>query len=236
MKKIFGISLIFIVLNSIFSVLQAQTYRIEAGYSQPRIYSTEISNRYFHGVSLGATAEFDIPQVSFLTLQTGISYSYSFGNNAQKGRFAQFNDSIRINTQGHQLNIPIHLQASQTIFRVIRATVFVGPNINIGLSMPQKVETNISSEWWDYASLNGYYQLGTTDLYNDRLRRFNLQMDTGLAAQWWKLQVKGGYSFGLNNLNKWQQPADVPVNWLNVSGDRVKQRQSGWFVSIGYEF
>ena len=199
--------------------LQAQTFRVEAEYSQPRIYSSEISNRYFNGFSLGATAEFDIPQVSFLTLQTGILYSYSFGNNAQK---FQSTDSIRINTQGHQLNIPIHLQASQTIFRVIRGFVFAGPNINIGLSIPQRVETSTANpDWWNIANLNGFYQLGTTDLYSDRLRRFNLQMDTGLGAEWWRLQVKSGYSFGLNNLSKM---------------DFHKQHQSGWFVSIGYRF
>ena len=249
MKKIFVISLIFITLSSTISVLQAQTFRVEGGYSQPRIYSSEISHRFFHGINLGVTAEFDIfPEIEFLSLHTGILYSYMFGNDAQRSRFGMpLNDSIRIRTQGHQLRIPIHVQASQTVFRVIRGTVFAGPSVNIGLAMPQRITATsglIDPEHpyrWDLASLNGFYQLGTTDLHSDRMRRLNLQLDAGLAIEWWNLQLRGGYSLGINNLNKWRQTApgyiDLPNGtnvYINVSG--VRQRQSGWFVSLGYRF
>ena len=243
MKKIFGISLFLIAISSVFFALQAQTFRVEAGYSQPRIYSNEISNRYFHGFNLGVTAEFAIPQVEFLSLYTGISYVYMFGNNSQHSRFGSgFNDSIRISTQAHQLRIPIHLQASQSVW-AFRGTVFAGPSINIGLTMPQEVSTNINPEFWNLASLNGFYRLGeTTDLHADRMRRINLQFDAGLSLEWWRLLLRGGYSFGINNLNKWQPapelielPNGTTID-INSRMSNMRLRQSGWFVSLGYRF
>ena len=222
MKKSFKAVALIIILSSAFFALQAQTYRIEAGYSQPRIYSSEISHRYLHGFQLGGTVEFDFfPEISFLTFQTGLSYSYSFGNNSQRYRYTSISDSIRINTQGHQLNIPVYAIASQTIFKVVKVSVFAGPNFNIGLSMPQRVETTITDAEGLQRLESFGYRLGTSDLYDGRLSRFNLQMDVGAGAQWWKMQVRGGYSFGINNLSKF---------------DFHKQRQSGWFVSVAYEF
>jgi len=231
MKKYFKVAaLIVFILSSACFTLQAQRFRIESGYSQPRIFSSERSNRYFHGFHLGGTVEFESPQVGFLSLQTGLTYSYMFGNNSQRFHFNNNNsvsDSIRINTQGHQLNIPVYAVASYTLFRgVLRVSAFAGPNFNIGLYMPQRVETTIRDN--NPYGLQGLqfienmgYRFGYSDLYDGRLRRFNLQMDVGAAVQWWKLQVRSGYSFGLNNLN---------------IHDSDRKRQSGWFVSLAYEF
>jgi hypothetical protein len=220
------VALIVFMLSSANFALQAQTFRIEAGYSQPRIYSNEIGHRFFHGFHVGGTVEFDpLPQVGFLTFQTGLLYSHLTGNNSQRFHFASTSDSIRINTQGHQLNIPLYAIASYTIVRAIRVSAFAGPNFNIGLAMPQRVETTIrdntpqGEQGLQILESLGY-RLGTSDLYDGRLRRFNLQMDVGASAQWWKLQVKGGYSFGLNNISQL---------------DFHRQRQSGWFVSLAYE-
>jgi len=79
------------------------------------------------------------------------------------------------------------------------------------------------------------YRIGTYDLYNDRLRRFNLQMDVGASAQWWKIQVRGGYSFGLNNISNWDVRIYEP-NSDTFTLHPQRQRQSGWFVSLAYEF
>jgi len=238
MKNFFGVLLIFIVLSASNFAVQAQTFRIEAGYSQPNIYSNLISDRTFQGINLGVNVELEVPNLEFLSLHTGISYHFMFSDNSQRSRFGTpLNDSIRIQTQGHQLRIPIYLQASQTVFRVLRGTVFAGPSIHIGLAMPQEITTRINPDFWDLVSLNGYYRLNeTADLYSDRVHRFNLSLDAGLALDWWRLQLRGGYSFGVLNLNKWQQPVDAPIEFINVSRDQMRLRQSGWFVSLGYRF
>ena len=221
MKRTFGLVLIIFTLSSISFTLRAQTFRIEAGYSQPRLYSNELSHRYFHGVRLGGTVDFEVPQVKFLGIHTGLFYSYSFGNDAQKYYYTSILDSIRINTQGHYIDIPLHVTASYNVFKSVKAFAFAGPNFNIGLYMPQNVETTIT----DGLGLQNIeklgYKLGDSNLYDGRLSRFNLQLEAGGGVQWWKLQLKGGYSFGINNLNK---------------GNLHKQRQSGWFASIAYEF
>jgi len=236
-------ALIVCILSSAHFALQAQTYRVEAGYAQPRIYSSEISHRFFHEFRLGGTAEFDFPQVGFLSFQTGLSYSYLFGNNSQRGRYPNVLDSLRINTQGHQLNIPVYAIASYTIVRVIRVSAFAGPNFNIGLAMPQRVETNIVVDdtptgMRNLRQIEGFgYRLGNSDLYDGRLRRFNLQMDVGASAQWWKIQVRGGYSFGLNNISNWDIRFYDPISEDNIfTVHPQRQRQSGWFVSLAYEF
>lgn len=221
MKKTFGVILLIFTLGSIFFTLQAQTFRIEAGYSQPRIYSSEISHRYLHGVRLGGTVDFEIPQVKFLGVHTGLFYSYSFGNDAQKYRYSSISDSIRINTKQHTLEIPVHITASYNIFKTVRAFAFAGPRFNIGLYMPQKVETTMTDGAGLQQLTDFGYILGESNLYDGRLSRFNLQLEAGGGVQWWKLQVKGGYSFGINNLSKF---------------DFHKQRESGWFTSIAYEF
>jgi len=221
MKKTFGLTLILFVLSSTIFILRAQTYRIEAGYSQPRIYSSEISHRYFQGIRLGATVDFEVPQANFLGIHTGLFYSHTFGNDAQKHRYTSISDSIRINTQGHYLDIPLHVTASYNIFKKVKAFAFAGPNFNIGLYMPQSVETTITDGTGLQFIEEFGYRLGSSNLYDGRLRRFNLQFEAGGGVQWWKIQVKGGYSFGINNLSKL---------------DFHKQRQSGWFASIAYEF
>jgi len=222
MNKSFVITLIIIVLSSIFFTLQAQTFRIEAGYSQPRLYSNKMSHRYFNGIRMGGTVDFEIPQANFLTVQTGLSYSYAFSkNDVQKYYFSSNSDSIRINTQGHSIDIPLHITASHKVFKVVRVFAFTGPSLNIGLHMSQKIETRITDGDGLQRLEDLGYKLGNSDLYDGRLRRFNLQLDAGAGAQWWKIQVKGGYSFGMNDLNK---------------GNLHKQWQSGWFVSTAYEF
>lgn len=221
MKKTFRLTLIIFILSSVFFTLQAQTFRIEAGYSQPRLYSSEISHRYFHGFRLGGTVDFQIPQANFLGIHTGLFYSYAFSNDAQKYYFSSISDSIKINTQGHYLEIPLHVTASYNLFKTMRIFAFAGPNFSIGLYQPQKVETKITDGDGLQLIKDLGYEIGSSDLYSDRLRRFNLQLEAGGGVQWWKLQAKGGYSFGINNLSKM---------------DFHKQRQSGWFVSLAYEF
>lgn len=199
--------------------LEAQTFRIEAGYLQPTRESSLMSHRYFNGVRLGGTVGFDLP-VKFLSAETGLFYSYTFSNDTQK---ALLGDSVTYKTQGHYLDIPLHLVASYDLFKnKFKVFAFAGPNFNIGLFQPQKVTATAG-----YTTLTGV-ESGKYDLFIksdneniDHTNRFNFQLELGGGIQWRKLFVRGGYSFGMNNLNK---------------RDTGKQHQSGWFVNAGYEF
>lgn len=209
--------------------IQAQTYRIEAGYLQPTRHSDQLSHRYLHGVRLGGTVDFTLPKADFLGIHTGLLYTFAFGNDSQKYHFDATSDSIRIGTQGHYLDIPIHITVSYTLFKnKVKAFAFAGPNFNIGLYQRQDVQTKIGNNDSTEGSLGRDwientlgYKIGVRNLYPDRLSPFNFQLEVGGGLQWWKLQVKAGYSFGLNNISK-----------LDIS----RERQSGWWVSTAYEF
>lgn len=191
--------------------LQAQTYRIEAGYLQPIRYSDNMSHRYFQGARLGGTVDFNLP-VKFMTVHTGLLYSYTFSNDVQK---ALATDSVIYKTQGHYLDIPLHLTASYNLFKEVKIFAFAGPNLNIGIYQPQKATATAG-----YSEYMGV-ESGTRNLHKDDLNRFNFQLEVGGGVQWKKWLVKSGYNFGMNNLNK---------------KDTGKQHQSGWYVTAGYEF
>ncbi|NDV47385.1 hypothetical protein D0T49_10040 [Paludibacter sp. 221] len=222
MKNTFRFTLFVFILTSFFT-LQGQTYRIEAGYLQPVRYSSEASNRNFNGVRIGGTVDFKIPKVDFMTIHTGLLYSFTFGNNTQKYVFSSIRDSVNFNTQGHYIDIPLHLTVSHELFKnKIKVFAFAGPNFNIGLYQPEKVKTTITDE----NGLNTLketfgYVVGESNLYDGRLNRFNFQLEAGAGIQWWKLMVKGGYSFGINNLSK---------------QDYHRLQQGGWYITAAYEF
>ena len=64
---------------------------------------------------------------------------------------------------------------------------------------------------------------GSEDLYkNAMISRINFQMGAGGGVQWKNYQLKGGYDFGINSINK------VDTSKLF--------RQGGWYVSLVYQF
>lgn len=210
-----------LALGAVLGTSWAQTFRIEAGYLQPVRRSNDISSQHLNGIRVGGTVDFDIPKVNFLSIHTGLLYSFTFGKDAQKYNFTSYSDSIRINNrQGHFLDIPVHVVASYRLFGdKVKVFAFAGPNFNIGLYQQQDVQTTITDggglQWLEDL---GYYE-GRRNLYPDRLRRFNFQLEAGGGLEWWKLQVKGGYSFGINNISK-----------LGIS----RERQGGWYVTAAY--
>ena len=65
-----------------------------------------------------------------------------------------------------------------------------------------------------------YYE---NDLYKmAKISRLNFQLGAGAGIQWKNYQLKGGYDFGINSINK-------------VDSNRIL-RHSGWYVSLVYEF
>lgn len=212
MKNILKTILILVLIFS-GSQLKAQTYRIEAGYIQPTRYSSVMSNRLFNGIRLGGTVDFNLP-AEFLTIHTGLLYTYAFSTSTQK---ALAGDSAIYKTQGHYIDVPLHLTASHWILKKqVKLFAFAGPNFNIGLSQPQNVTTSAN-----YESVMGV-EPGYSDLFKNDIQRFNFQLEAGGGIQWRHFLVKGGYTFGINNLNR--------------KNSDNKLHQSGWYVTAGYEF
>ncbi len=223
MRRIFIITVALLAASVSVGELHAQTFRVEAGYLQPVRRSNHIGNQHLNGIRVGGTVDFELPKVNFLSIHTGLFYTFAFGNDSQRYYFSSYSDSIRIrHDQSHFLDIPVHVVASYKLFKN-KVTVFgfAGPNFNIGLYQKQTIETTITDEGGlSYLEELGHY-VGSRNLYPERLRRFNLQLEVGGGIEWWRMQVKGGYSFGINNISK-----------VDIS----RERQSGWFVSTAYTF
>jgi hypothetical protein len=211
---------IIILIISLISIqlVVAQTYRIELGSTNPKQSGSQFSTSYFNGGRIGVTAEFDLKyNVSFLT---GALYSLVYSNKVQNYTAT---DSVRYKTLAHSIDIPLQLNYNLAIGKNIKLSAFAGPNINVGLAQPQNVEVFMSDVQKGFYPNITNKEYGDNDLYKNALiHRINFQMVLGGGVQWKDYQVKGGYNFGINSINRID------------SGFTL--RQSGWFVSVAYQF
>lgn len=213
MKKALKLHLL-IAFLIIACIAKAQTYRLEVGYTNPDRHGADVSSTYFNGIRLGGTAEFDLK--NNLSLLTGALYNIVYSNKLQTYPNA---DSVVYKTFGHYLDIPLRVTYTLPINKNLKFFGFAGPNLNIGLFQNQEITSTLT------ADLNNFYNIAPdkSDLYkNSILNRLNLQIGVGGGVQWKNYQLKSGYDFGINNLNR--------TNWGG------NQFQKGWYVSFAYEF
>jgi len=205
MKSVLKIRLLLVLLVAVCS-LNAQTYRLEVGYNNPVRKGAAFSSTYFNGIQLGGTAEFDLK--NNLSLLTGALYNFVYSDKIQKYPNLK---SAEYLSYGHFLNIPIHVTYTYPFSKTLKAFGFAGPNINVGLYQTQKTTSTVSTIPSQFA-----------DLYKDAvLNRLNFQLGVGAGLQWKKYQLKAGYDFGINNLNR------LKTGTLN---------QNGYYVTFGLSF
>jgi len=214
MKTVLNISL-FLLFFATALTLNAQKYAIEGGYLNPGRYGASTSTTYFNGGRLGGTASFDLKNnFSFLT---GALYSFVYSDKLQGYPNAT---SLTYKTAGHFLDIPLRVSWSLPINKNLKVFGFAGPNLNIGLFQSQEIISTLT-----YLPTNPLYvKPGKFDLYSGtdyQLNRLNLQIGVGGGVQWKNYQIKSGYDWGINNLNK--------ENTGNLY-------QKGWYVTVNYEF
>ncbi len=206
MEKTPKISLL-IVLLSLATLMNAQTYRLEVGYNNSDRTGVGYSNTYFDGIRLGGTAEFDLK--NNLSLLTGALYNFVYSFKIQKYPNSK---SVSYESFGHFVDIPLRITYTYPITKDLKVFGFAGPNLNIGLAQTMKTTSSVSS-----------IPDAFSDLYKDAvLNRLNFQIGAGGGVMWKTYQLKAGYDFGINNLNK-------------VSG-AGNLYQKGWYVSFAYQF
>jgi len=198
------------------SSLTAQTYRLEIGYNNPVRKGANFSSTYFNGIQVGGTAEYDLK--NNLSLLTGVLYNFVYSDKLQK---YPNSTSAKYVSYGHFLDIPLHVTYTYPFSKSLKAFGYAGPNINIGLFQNMNITSTLtydpSSPYYvQPRSINVY---GSDPVY--QLNRLNLQIGVGAGVKWKKYQLKGGYNFGINNLNK------LDTGSLN---------QNGWYVTFGYDF
>jgi len=217
MKSTLKLILVSMVLS--IGILSAQTYRLEVGFVSPKQSGAELSTNYFNGGRLGVTAEFGLKHN--FSLLTGALYSLVYSNKVQ---YYSSTDSVTYKTFGHSIDIPLRLTYTLPLSKNLKVFGFAGPNINVGIAQPRKTTAVLSSSLREVIDEFGNVPTnGTEDLYKSAMiSRINFQMGAGGGVQWKNYQLKGGYDFGINSINK------VDTSKLF--------RQGGWYVSLVYQF
>ena len=217
MKSTLKLILVSMVLS--IGILSAQTYRLEVGFVSPKQSGAEFSTNYFNGGRLGVTAEFGLKHN--FSLLTGALYSLVYSNKVQ---YYSSTDSVTYKTFGHSIDIPLRLTYTLPLSKNLKVFGFAGPNINVGIAQPRKTTAVLSSSLREVIDEFGNVPTnGTEDLYKSAMiSRINFQMGAGGGVQWKNYQLKGGYDFGINSINK------VVTSKLF--------RQGGWYVSLVYQF
>ena len=205
MKSALRIRILLFLLVVVCSV-NAQIYRLEVGYNNPVRTGTGISSTFFNGIQVGGTAEFDLKNQ--FSLLTGVLYNFVYSDKIQK--YPNLNQVTYVSF-GHFLNIPLHVTYTYPFSKSLKAFGYAGPNINIGLYQTVNTTSDVS-----------YIPSKFSDLYKDAvLNRLNFQLGIGAGVQWKKYQLKGGYDFGINNINR--------LSTGNMN-------QNGWSVTLGINF
>lgn len=204
-----------IVFIALICTVNAQTYRLEVGYTNPDRFGSGVSSTFFNGGKLGGTAEFSLK--NNFSLLTGALYNFVYSNKLQSYPSAA---EVKYESFGHSLDIPIRLTYTYPLSKSLKVFGFAGPNLNIGLFQNMKITSTQT-----YSSSNLLYvQPRSIDIYgsdpNYQLNRLNLQIGVGGGVQWNKYQLKAGYDFGITNLNK------------TSSGNLY---QKGWYISVAYD-
>ncbi len=213
MKNITKYCLIIALTLSVSTIIAQTTFRIEVGSVNPRRSGESESATNFHGIQLGATADFNLK--NNFSLLTGALYSVVYGSKVQNYSSA---DSVSYSTFGHAIDIPLRLTYSYPVNKNLKVFGFAGPNLNIGLFQPQKITAVMSAE---LKSLTGI-ETRNYDLYkNAVINRMNFQLGAGGGIQYKNYQLKAGYDFGINSIN---------------AVDTGSLHQSGWYVSFSYKF
>ena len=216
MKSTLKLILVSMVLS--IGILSAQTYRLEVGFVSPKQSGAELSTNYFNGGRLGVTAEFGLKHN--FSLLTGALYSLVYSNKVQ---YYSSTDSVTYKTFGHSIDIPLRLTYTLPLSKNLKVFGFAGPNINVGIAQPRKTTAVLSSSLREVIEFVNVPTNGTEDLYKSAMiSRINFQMGAGGGVQWKNYQLKGGYDFGINSINK------VDTSKLF--------RQGGWYVSLVYQF
>lgn len=200
--------------------LNAQKISIEGGYFNPKQLGPNTSKTYFDAVRIGANYDFDL-KYNF-AIQTGLHYNIAYANKAQS--YDNIADSIIYRTWSHALEVPARIVYYQPIYKSLKFFGFMGPNFQIGLVQNRTTESYLDDPSIFPNIVSGKSSMYKPDVNRVRLKqglnRINVQLGAGGGVQWRGFIIKGGYDWGINNLDK-------------SKGDYV--RQSNWYASFAYQ-
>lgn len=205
------------------------TYRIEAGYAQDWQNSRNDSyaDLYLHGGRIGATVDFNLPY--HFSIQTGLLYQLTYGNNPQHWRSVNNEnpreEALNHRIMKHTLTVPVYATYTQKLWRDLALWFYTGPQFSVGVAQYDNLQTDVSAQTLEWLDKNGIRTAPADRYAAGELARFNIQYGLGGGIQWDAYRLLSGYSFGLNNLVKRKGACADSHLW-----------EWGWFVSFSYAF
>lgn len=202
-------------------------YRIEAGYAQDLQHVRDLSfpSPHLYGARIGASFTFVLP-MNF-GLQTGLHYALLAGKYDQHWRSMTVPNTqteiISHRLLAHNLIIPVRVYYTVPVWKDLNLFFFTGPQLQIGLSQRDNIETTLSPEVKSWLEARGI-PTAPYDRMTDELVRANIQWGLGGGIEWDRYRLQGGYDFGLNNLVKHKQTANQHM------------AQWGMLISFCYRF
>lgn len=195
--------------NTHFSNLK---YRITAGYGQSYLLGNRFVTSPYQSIYSGVNVE--LPIRYGIGVETGLKYNYMLGKKTQ--RYAH-NQKFKFTYDTHQFIVPINAIYTSPTFWGLKLFAFAGANFNISLYQTQTVKKSNVNTTGVTNSLS-YPKAGT---FHNVYNRLNFQLGAGGGIQWKQFRLRGGYDWGINNLNK---------NSQNTA------KLKGWYTSFEYQF
>ncbi len=205
----------------------AYSFHLEVGFAQDqqRSKTNTYPNLYLNGPQVGAM--FDYNFAYNFTLQAGLRYSLTVGQNDQHYVTANLEhpqvEYIRNTVLSHQLVVPIRLTYTQPLWKRLALYFYTGPEIRIGLAQTNMVDlSNVSEPTLKWLQEETSVKLVDYDRYVDKdLYRTNIQWGIGGGLQWDTYRLYSGYTFGLNNL---------------AANSNIHMWDWGWNVTFSWQF
>lgn len=199
-------------------------WRLEAGYVQYDERTRDTTVFYQHGLRLGATVDFNLP--NRFSIQTGALATLTYGVNQQHWRSITEEDT-QIEIMSHnivqlQLAIPVRAYYNIKLWKKLNMFFFAGPQLQIGLTNYDIIDNKTSELCTAYLQEVGLPTTNHDRYISKELYRVNVQFGIGGGFEWDRYRLQAGYDFGLNNLIK------TPI----VS--KHKSNEWGWMVSFVY--
>ncbi len=193
--------------------LSSQKLALEGGYFNPQRHGTALGQTYIDNVRLGVQAE--LPWKYNISALSGLYYNLGYAERAQ----GYPNDYyVNYNSWIHSVEIPLRAMYRIHFSKNFGMFVYGGPNLQIGLLNNTTINANLSPALETITGIRS----GQVEEYSDgRLNRFNFQLGTGGGFQYKSYILKGGYDWGLNNLDK-------------TGTGNLYQRN--WYAAFAWEF
>lgn len=214
------------------SFMQAQDFGIQAGFLQTIGKGKTGSNTDYagtdtlNGFKVGLVYEQKIWKG--LGLSTGINYSFL----TKQGKWIKqsFGFQQKTSAMAHYISVPLHLQYKFQVAKDTYITPFAGPEFSYGVSYTTTTNTRNTNLNQSSTIVENYYKKDNDGDGIYDYSPFNVQLSVGLGIQFQHYLLKGGYDFGIWNINKdgYDNTKSTYANWYD--------KRSEWNIRLIYLF